>query len=456
MPAIIATAFLAANCRTASPDGNGDTPSARGAETSHEKRSRIRRLAARALGTGFLLLLFLARGAALCAAEKAPGATLYFFWGVGCPHCAKAKPFLEELKKKYPGLRVESWEVLEKRENIPRLMEMAKARGMEPTGVPVFIVGERAIGGFSAGTAGEVEEAVREALRAPPADRAGPKAPPSEPPPLSLPLVGSVETAKLSLPVFTVVIASLDSFNPCAFFVLFFLLSLLIHAHSRRRMLLIGGLFVFFSGAVYFLFMAAWLNLFLLARGLSAITVAAGVLALLVATVNIKDFFFFEQGFSLTIAEQQKPKLFARMRRLLKADSLPSMLAGTTVLALAANSYELLCTAGFPMVFTRMLTLRQLSTAQYWGYLAFYCSVYIVPLAVIVVIFTVTLGGRKLTEWQGRVLKLLSGLMMLGLGLVLLIDPALLNNPLASALLFGGTLALAALISLAARRMGHS
>lgn len=144
------------------------------------------------------------------------------------------------------------------------------------------------------------------------------------------------------------------------------------------------------------------------------------------------------------------------MRRLLKADSLPSMLAGTTVLALAANSYELLCTAGFPMVFTRMLTLRQLSTAQYWGYLAFYCSVYIVPLAVIVVIFTVTLGGRKLTEWQGRVLKLLSGLMMLGLGLVLLIDPALLNNPLASALLFGGTLALAALISLAARRMGHS
>ena len=456
MPAIIATAFLAANYRTASPDGNGDTPSARGAETSHEKRSRIKRLAARALGTGFLLLLFLARGAAVCAAEKAPGATLYFFWGVGCPHCAKAKPFLEELKKKYPGLRVESWEVLEKRENIPRLMEMAKARGMEPTGVPVFIVGERAIGGFSAGTANEVEEAVRAALRALPADRAGPKAPPPEPPPLRLPLVGSVETAKLSLPVFTVVIASLDSFNPCAFFVLFFLLSLLIHAHSRRRMLLIGGLFVFFSGLVYFLFMAAWLNLFLLTGTIPAITVAAGVVALMVATVNIKDFFFFEQGVSLTIPEQQKPKLFARMRRLMKADSLPSMLAGTTVLALAANSYELLCTAGFPMVFTRVLTLRQLPTVQYYAYLAFYCGIYIVPLAVIVVIFTVTLGGRKLTEWQGRVLKLLSGLMMLGLGLVLLIDPALLNNPLASALLFGGTLALAALISLAARRMGHS
>lgn len=455
MPATIATAFHGVTCRTASPGGNGDTPSAREAGISHEKRSRIRRLAARALGTGFLLLLFLTHAAALCASEKAPGATLYFFWGVGCPHCASAKPFIEELKRKYPGLRVESWEVLEKRENIPRLMEMAKARGMEATGVPVFIIGERAIGGFSAGTANEVEAAVQAALKAPPTGRAGPKPPPPEPPPLTLPLLGSVETARLSLPVFTVVIASLDSFNPCAFFVLFFLLSLLIHAHSRRRMLLIGGLFVFFSGLVYFLFMAAWLNLFLLTGTIPAITVAAGVVALMVATVNIKDFFFFEQGVSLTIPEQQKPKLFAHMRRLMKADSLPSMLAGTTVLALAANSYELLCTAGFPMVFTRMLTLRQLPTATYYAYLAFYCGIYIVPLAVIVVIFTVTLGGRKLTEWQGRVLKLVSGVMMLGLGLVLLVDPSLLNNPLASAALLGGTLAVAALLSFAARRMGR-
>ncbi len=455
MPAPIATPFLGIFCRAELPGGKGSRPSGQAAAGIQRKKSRFGRLAARALGTGFLLLLLLTHGAPLRAAEQARGATVYYFWGVGCPHCAQARPFLEELKRKYPGLRVESWEVLEQRENIPRLMEMARARGAEPTGVPVFIVGERIFSGFSPETAGFLEAAVQEALRPPGSPPPGPGAKPRAAP-LKLPLLGSVETEQLSLPVFTVVIASLDSFNPCAFFVLFFLLSLLIHAHSRRRMLLIGGLFVFFSGAVYFLFMAAWLNLFLLARGLSAITVAAGVLALLVATVNIKDFFFFEQGFSLTIAEQQKPKLFARMRRLLKADSLPSMLAGTTVLALAANSYELLCTAGFPMVFTRMLTLRQLSTAQYWGYLAFYCSVYIVPLAVIVVIFTVTLGGRKLTEWQGRVLKLLSGLMMLGLGLVLLIDPALLNNPLASALLFGGTLALAALISLAARRMGHS
>lgn len=399
------------------------------------------------------LLLLLLFPAVLHAAGSQSAATLYFFWGVGCPHCAKAKPFLEDLKKKYPTLRVESFEVLEKRENIPRLMEMARARHKEATGVPVFIIGAEMFSGFSADTAAEVEQAVALAVQ-PLAtqQQAAPKPAPS--PALRLPLLGPVDAQSLSLPVFTVVVALLDSFNPCAFFVLFFLLSLLIHAHSRRRMFLVGGLFVFCSGLVYFVFMAAWLNLFLITGGLPAITFAAGLLALFVAAVNIKEFFYFGQGVSLSIPEQQKPKLFARMRKLIRADALPSLLAGTTVLALAANSYELLCTAGFPMVFTRMLTLRELPTYSYYAYLAFYCVIYVLPLAIIVGVFTVKLGERKLTQWQGRVLKLVSGLMMLGLGLVLLIDPALLNNPLASAALLGSTLAVAALLALYARKRG--
>ncbi|MCK7494235.1 MAG: hypothetical protein MZW92_25745 [Comamonadaceae bacterium] len=102
------------------------------------------------------------------------------------------------------------------------------------------------------------------------------------------------------------------------------------------------------------------------------------------------------------------------------------------MLAVAANSYELLCTAGFPMVFARILTLNELPPVSYYLYLVLYNLVYVVPLSVIVGIFTVTLGRKKLTEWQGRVLKLLSGTMMLGLGAVLLINPSLLNNVLVS------------------------
>lgn len=397
-------------------------------------------LPSRILALSFALLLLVALTGRF--AWGAPGATLYYFWGVGCPHCAQAKPFLEELRRKYPDLKVEATEVLEHRENIPRLMRMAKERGREATGVPVFIIGPHYLSGFSEQTRTQLEDAVREALSAD--GGASSKAQAVAPqPPVAVPGLGEFDPQRYSLPVFTLVLAALDSFNPCAFFVLFFLLSLLIHARSRRRMLLIGGVFVVASGVLYFLFLAAWLNLFLIVGSLPAITAAAGLLALFIALVNIKDFFLLHRGISLSIPEAKKPRLFARMRRLLKAESLPSLLAGSTVLAVAANSYELLCTAGFPMVFTRALTLHAMGRIGYYGYLALYCAVYIVPLAVIVVIFTVTLGGRKLSEWQGRVLKLVSGVMMLGLGGVLLTRPALLNDPATSLLLLLATLALA-------------
>ena len=104
------------------------------------------------------------------------------------------------------------------------------------------------------------------------------------------------------------------------------------------------------------------------------------------------------------------------------------MVAATVFLAIAANFYELLCTAGFPMVYTRLLTLSELPPAGYYLYLALYNLIYVVPLVLIVLVFVRTLGARKLTEREGRLLKLLSGAMMLELGALLLVAPEWLNN----------------------------
>jgi len=128
------------------------------------------------------------------------------------------------------------------------------------------------------------------------------------------------------------------------------------------------------------------------------------------------------------------------------------MLAATVALALAANTYELLCTAGFPMVFTRVLTLAELSTPAYYGYLAFYNAVYVLPMLAIVVVFVVTLGARKLKGDEARILKLLSGLMMLALGLVLLLAPETLSHPLTALALILAALAVTALVVWLARR----
>ena len=182
-------------------------------------------------------------------------------------------------------------------------------------------------------------------------------------PNVTLPFVGALNVQQMSLPVFTGVLAGLDAFNPCAFFVLLFLLSLMVHARNRRRMLLIGAVFVFFSGLIYFVFMAAWLNVFLWIGELKFITLIAGLIAVGIALINIKDFFWFKQGVSLSIPESAKPGLYQRMRNLVRAGVMPAMLASTALLAIAANSYELLCTSGFPMVYTRVLTLSDLAQA---------------------------------------------------------------------------------------------
>jgi hypothetical protein len=412
-----------------------------------------------------IVLIALAAVLAVPSAHAAPaeqnGMVITLFWGEGCPHCEKEKAFLQDLREKHPGLLVRDYEVWKNKGNGALYQQVLRAAGIKQAGVPATVVGTAVFMGFNEQTQKGIEQAVARCLRegcpdgvaglgkegfATGSGREGTEA-------VNVPFLGSIDPGAVSLPVFTVIIGALDSFNPCAFFVLLFLLSLLIHARSRRRMFLIGGIFVLFSGLIYFLFMAAWLNVFMVVGQIAAITVAGGAVALVVGGINVKDFFLFKQGVSLVIPESAKPKLFERMRGLLKAPTMPALVAGTVVLAISANAYELLCTAGFPMVYTRVLTLHRLTTFQYYQYLVLYNIVYVVPLAIIVGIITVTLGARKLTEWQGRQLKLVSGLMMLSLGIVLIWDPALLNNALASVVMLAGVLAASLVIIVIMKRL---
>jgi thiol-disulfide isomerase/thioredoxin len=157
------------------------------------------------------------------------------------------------------------------------------------------------------------------------------------------------DVSKLSLPVLTVAMAFLDSFNPCAFFILIFLLNLLIYVRSRRRMLLIGGIFIFFSAFIYFLLMSAILNVIIFVEQQFFIRVIAGSFALVFGILNIKDFFLFKKGISLSISDEKKSDLFKRMRKIVITPFLPAMIVGTIVLAIFANTYELLCSLGLPI-----------------------------------------------------------------------------------------------------------
>jgi thiol-disulfide isomerase/thioredoxin len=382
-------------------------------------------------------------------ADGGPTVVLHYFYSPSCPHCQIAGPYLDALDGELPWLELRKYSVRDSRDYARLYLDTAASLGVEVQSVPGFIFCRQLRVGFdSAETTGAelrgaLEACYREATGGPVA--AGPSSR------VELPLLDVVDPADLSLPVLTVVLAGVDAFNPCAFFVLLFLLSLMVHAKSRARMLIVGGTFVLFSGLVYFVFMAAWLNLFLLAGELRAVTLAAGLVAIVIGAINVKDYFWFKQGVSLSIPEAAKPGLFRRMREVVAAGATGPMLAGTILLAIVANSYELLCTAGLPMVYTRTLTLAGLPTWQYYAYLAAYNVIYVIPLLVIVVLFAWTLGARKLSESEGRLLKLVSGCMMLAFGILLLAAPHWLTVPAASV----GIVALAVVTALVTDAIGR-
>ena len=369
-----------------------------------------------------------------------PQVQLYFFWSATCPHCQEARPFVETIPATRPWVALHSLDLTRHPEHARQYQAMAAQLGQEAASVPALLFcGEMHVGWDAAETTGagivqRLDECHARVLAGSPAA----SLPAGK---LAVPILGEVDPQHFSLPLLTIAIASLDAFNPCAFFVLLFLLSLLVHQKSPKRMLAIGGIFVLFSGLMYFAFMAAWLNLFQLLGNLAWVTLAAGVLAVFVGVVNVKDFFAFEQGLTLSIPESRKPDIYRRARSILGADNLPALVAATVFLAIAANFYELLCTAGFPMVYTRLLTLSELPPAGHYLYLALYNLVYVAPLVLIVLAFVRTMGARKLTERDGRLLKLLSGAMMLELGVLLLVAPEWLNNLAVAFGLLGGAVA---------------
>ena len=371
-----------------------------------------------------VLILFVATlwPARFTAAEPdGNGPVLTVFVRDGCPHCADAKAYLAGLARERPALRIDYRAIDRDPQARQALEQVSRQAGIWPPGVPTFVVGERVMIGF--GDAADSGPELLALLDAAPPAASAPQALPAPRQAIDAPLVGTLSVAQLGLPLFTLAIGLLDGFNPCATWVLLFLLSLLVRLHDRRRMALIAGTFVLVSGAVYYAMMAAWLNLFL-AVGLSVpLRVGLALLAIAIGSINTKDYFAWGRGVSLSIPEKTKPGLFERMRRVMNAPSLPAAMAGVALLAIAVNLIELLCTAGLPAIYTAILTQQDLGHLAYHGYLGLYIIGYITDDALMVTLAVSALSSSKLTEQGGRWLKLLSGLVMLALGLVMLLRP---------------------------------
>ncbi len=403
--------------------------------------------------------------------------TIHVYWRQGCPHCAAGKKYLSALKQKYPMFQVELHEIVTDVKARKQFEDLTKQFGVKAPVVPTFHLFGQIVTGFvsDATTGKQLEELLKSGLVAcqPAAEKRPAKPeqgwqvpqrndgsrfiatflaafdktgaledspPPFEdelelPPPtpatipvedntsITVPYFGSLNAREMGMPAFTVAIGLIDGFNPCAMWVLLFLLSILVNLHDRRKIVAIAGTFVVISGLVYFAFMAAWLNVFLLIGYMRPAQIALGILAVLVGVINVKDFFAFKWGFSLSIPESAKPGIYARVRNIVTAERLWIAVSGAIVLAVVVNAVELLCSAGFPAMYTQILSLQDYSLGTYYAFLALYIAAYMFDDAIMLSIVVITLTKTKLQETGGRWLKLLAGVVILAMGLVMLFAP---------------------------------
>ena len=240
----------------------------------------------------------------------------------------------------------------------------------------------------------------------------------------------------MALPLFTFLIAIVDGFNPCTLWVLSFLLVLLISSfegdskETRKKALIVGLTFVSVVAVIYFLFMAAWLNVFQFIGFIDPLRIGIACLALLAGLINCKEYFAFRKGVTLMIQEQHKHFVLEkidRVKKVLKHGSTFALITASAVLAAFASLVELPCTAGWPLVYTAVLSSKIFEgSAEYYAYLVFYNLIYIIPLFSMILLFTWFSKGKKITKEQTQVIKLIGGLLMIALGIILLVNPGLL------------------------------
>lgn len=379
----------------------------------------------------FTFNLSLANSVAIQATQVVEAIDVEAFVRADCPHCAAAEVFLSTLQQEQPNLRIVIHDVTQEPVALARLKSIAQLQGIRAVRVPAIQVNGQLIIGYSDETT--TGKLIRSILKSKPqitnpveaASCDAQTALSCEAPPVAetfeLDFFGQkITLAEMGLPLFTLAMGLLDGFNPCSMWVLILMISLLAPMHNRARMLAIAGTFVAVEGIAYFMFMAAWLNLFLWI-GLSRVSeIIIALIALLAGAINLKDFWRFGWGVSLSIPNAAKTGIYARLRDILNAQNLTGAIIGTVILAILVQVVEFMCTSGFPALYTRILTLQHLSSGSYYGYLLLYNMAYMFDDFVILGIGVITLSQRRLQEKEGRWLKLISGLVMVGLGVYLL------------------------------------
>jgi thiol-disulfide isomerase/thioredoxin len=354
--------------------------------------------------------------------------TVHVFYLPTCPHCAEQKPIINELSQEMANVSFVMYDASTP-EGSALFYSLASEAGLDISrlGVPTTFVGKKALVGVHS-----KQEIMAEIINCQ-TNCAKEKSETESYQPgatalkeFDVPFIGRTDLTTVSLPLLAIILGLIDGFNPCAMWVLVYLIGLLLEVNDKKKAWVIVGCFVLASGILYFLFMTAWLNAFLLIGYVRAITILIGVIALGGGVVSLKEYFTTKGALACKVGDEEShEKTVSRMRDIVLQPLTIPLVISIVTLAFVVNSIEFVCSSAIPAVFTQVLALNELPTMHYYAYIALYDIFFTLDLVILGVL---TLAfGSMLGEKYAKYCKLIGGVIMAALGLIMLFAPQLLR-----------------------------
>ena len=402
----------------------------------------------RLLVLGILFLLF-----PLTAKAEGRVINIHLFYGSTCPHCAAEEKFLADYLKDKDNVKLYMYEVWGSEENQKLLQEVQKQMGNNANGVPYTVIGKKVIVGYSDSYtpeeikkqveyyldenneyrdyAGEVTGKVEkgEEKKEPELKPTKEKVDPSEYE-KTVPVLGKINAKKVSLPILAVVLGAVDGFNPCAMWILIFLITMLLNMKDRKKMWVLGFTFILTSGLVYLMFMMTWLNLATFISKISYIRLLIALIALGAGGINlynyIKSVTTKDDGCHV-VEKQDRKKIMTKIKEITHEKRFIIAFFGIIVLAASVNVIELMCSIGIPLLFTQILAMNNLSSASYMIYMLIYIIFFLLDDILIFVISMITLKVTGFSTKYTKYSHLVGGIIMVLIGLLLIVKPEILT-----------------------------
>ena len=361
---------------------------------------------------------------------------IYLFYGDGCPRCKEEEKWFESYLKKNDYIKIHRYEVWYNKDNQEKYSKVHDILNDTSSGIPYLIIGETVISGFDEEITPErIKNAVEYYKNINYKDKVGiylgivedkneeeTKTDYQESE-VKIPILGKQKIKDVSIGLSAVVIGLVDGFNPCAMWILLFLISMLLGMKNRKRMWTLGITFLVSSALVYFLFLISWLNLAVFLNKILYIRVAIAFVAVLFGVIQVNSFFFKKDDGCEVVDTKNRKKIIKSIQKIVKEKSFILALLGIILLAASVNIVELLCSLGLPVMFTQILTINEVSKFGQILYSLIYILFFMIDDIIIFIIAMKTLEIKAISNKYGKYSHLIGGLIMITIGILMIYKP---------------------------------